>query len=699
MIVLVTNAEYIKNLFKKSFSEYVNNTIAIYGLSSNTQFILEGCPEYNIIGLLDGIKTNGEMYGKKIIDIKDCPSNNVDMIVIVARKGTTKIITKRIYDFCSTNNIALFDLYGNNLLSQSDLISEENSYFSFSFEDLLVQIDKHDIISFDMFDTLVMRKVLFPRDVFEYISENYNFDFDFITERIGTEQELYKCSNPTLEEIYDAISEKHGIEVSDIINAELETEKKMLISRNKMVEVLNYAVKKGKKVYIVSDMYLTSDKLRAILDNLNIKGYTDIIVSCEHGMTKTNGLFNVLKDITNNNSILHIGDNEEADGESAESCGIDSFLIKSAYDMMNISTLNEINSINYMSSYNARLCLGLFIAEVFNNPFALNNSFGRPMINSGNMLGKYIAPLITEFILWLDNSTKQDGCNTVLLAARDGSLIKKCCSYLEDGDRYIYFLTSRSAAVISSLKSIDDIETLLKVPYTGSPEDMLKNRYLLSEDDIDIYNDADTLSDYVGYHADKIISNSKRMRENYDLYISRCNIDLKKNIAFFDFVSSGTAQLNLQKIMGRKLYGYYFINVYDDNPEKRKLDIKAMGGNGLAFEIKNNLYDKYIFLENILTSEKPTLKEFDEFGNPVYFNEYRSGEQIQNIMDIHDSIVKYFMDFVSLKTDNSELCFDVVDGILGFIDGKKLRIDCEILESMVLKDDFNGTVFESNSMI
>jgi len=46
-----------------------------------------------------------------------------------------------------------------------------------------------------------------------------------------------------------------------------------------------------------------------------------------------------------------------------------------------------------------------------------------------------------------------------------------------------------------------------------------------------------------------------------------------------------------------------------------------MYGKGFTFELKSNLYNKYIFLENILTSDMPTLNHFDDEGRPVYAEE------------------------------------------------------------------------------
>ena len=694
----MTNAELIRDLFDSNFSQHKEQNIVIYGLSLGTQAVVEGCKGYNILGLLDGMKTSGELYGKPILNIKDCPQLKTDFIVIVARKSTTKIIKNRIFNFCQENGIGLFNILGEDLMIENDNYQELNPYFNVSYESLIQEIDKYEVISFDMFDTLVMRKVLLPRDVFEIISDRYDFDFDFVDERIKAEQELLQYTNPTIEEIYRRLAERFNIDPIKMAKIELDTEMDVLLPRYDILQAFNYAVKHNKNVFIVSDMYFRSCELSYILKALGITGYNEIIVSCEYGISKSNGLFDVLKKKVGKTKILHIGDNEEADGESANLYDIDSLLIKSSLEMLDISSIKYLNKYDFMSNYNTRLHVGLLLSKIFNSPFALYQSRGKLNIKSEIELGFLIAPIITEFVLWLDRTTKEDNCETVFLAARDGSLIKKCCSYLDDDVRFIYFLTSRATALNSAISNKEDIKMMLKIPYTGSPEELLKNRFLLPNEEIMKYDGDSDISDYVLSHEEIIIHNSQRMKKNYLTYINNILVNLSNKVAFFDFVSSGSAQLGIEKILNKKLYGYYFINVFDDNQEKKKLNIKSMCGEGLAFGINNNIYDKYIFLENILSSEMPSLKEFDVNGNPLYCKEYRSADEINSVLKIQDSIVSYFNNYNNL-TKKQDPIFDLADGILGLLDGSKSVINSKLLASLVLRDDFNGTIFESNSFV
>ena len=100
-MINLTNEKYTSELFRNSFSDFIDKKILIYGISMGTKAILDNCPEFNIIGLLDGIKKNEYLYDRYIYDIEDTPSLNPDAIVIVARNATTKIITTFTIDFCN----------------------------------------------------------------------------------------------------------------------------------------------------------------------------------------------------------------------------------------------------------------------------------------------------------------------------------------------------------------------------------------------------------------------------------------------------------------------------------------------------------------------------------------------------------------------------------------------------------------------
>lgn len=696
----MNNEKYISTLFETNFASVSFKNIYLYGLSLSTKYIIDNCSGFNICGLLDGVKTFGSLYGINIYDINELPSKKADLIIIVARKGTTKVISRRISKFCKDNNIDLYDIYGNDILKETKPLFVNNSYFDLNEQSLRDEIDRHEVISFDIFDTLLMRKLLFPRDVFEIVArECVGIPFDFVSERLLAEHELMINGYPAITDIYSRLSEKNGgYNISYLYKTELDVEREVIIARKKIVEIYNYAIQNSKEVYLVSDMYFPKDILNSFLTYNGILGYNDIIVSCDYGLSKENGLFKILRDRIENKSCLHIGDNEEADSKYPKPFGIDSFLIKSAYDMTEISLYRDILDV---VSFNSKLTVGLFISKIFNDPFALYHSEGRCHINTAVELGNFIAPVISDFVLWMTNKASEDGCSDILLASRDGFLVKKMLDAVHYTDiGYHYFLTSRVAAVVSELLTADDIMQSADLPYTGTPEEMMKNRYAINDDDIKKYDDSFAdIRTYIEAHMDIILESSRHKHDNYRKYIESLDINWRNRIGFFDFVSSGTTQLGLKKTIATDLYGYYVVNILDDNLQKKALNICAMLGKGLAYEIKTNVYDKYVLLESILSSDMPSLKYFDDQGCPVYGEEYRTSAEINKIISIQDSIVEFFTEYYELCNKTDRQPNDVADIILGFVSDKYASVSASLFSDTLWKDDFNGTVFERNSMI
>ena len=115
-------------------------------------------------------------------------------------------------------------------------------------------IDKHKIISFDIFDTLLLRPYVRPIDLFLHMESHYKSE-NFAIARIQAEEDARKNLDKneiTLDDIYEFI----GARYNHLKQFEIEWETKILQINPEIKEIYDYAIKKNKKVIIVSDMYL-----------------------------------------------------------------------------------------------------------------------------------------------------------------------------------------------------------------------------------------------------------------------------------------------------------------------------------------------------------------------------------------------------------------------------------------------------------
>jgi hypothetical protein len=173
----------------------LNKNIAIYGLGTETErFIAQHGDGLSIVGLLDGFWDSGEMYGHRIISLDEAVKVGVHTIIVVARPGSCKAIAKRIGERCAKEGIKLLDVRGKNLLKKTEVAYDFEGIQAGSEKELMDEIDKADAVSFDLFDTLVVRKVFEYTDVFELVDyklrQNGIVIDDFAKRRLGLEKEF-----------------------------------------------------------------------------------------------------------------------------------------------------------------------------------------------------------------------------------------------------------------------------------------------------------------------------------------------------------------------------------------------------------------------------------------------------------------------------------------------------------------------------
>lgn len=212
-----------------------------------------------------------------------------------------------------------------------------NASVEYSINGLKRLIDEHEAVSFDIFDTLVMRNVYFNHDVFRIVAERYKKEApDFFTERVKAERELSVDEYPYMEQIYDRVSQRCGLcnELKDeIMRFEVSVERQVIVARKEVVEVFNYCKNAGKRLFIVSDMYIHKEELEDIINRLGIVGYDKIFVSCEYKTSKPQRLFEAYLKEVEAKSLLHVGDSYACDIAPAEKLGINTFRLMTAAEI------------------------------------------------------------------------------------------------------------------------------------------------------------------------------------------------------------------------------------------------------------------------------------------------------------------------------------------------------------------------------
>ena len=197
-------------------------------------------------------------------------------------------------------------------------------------------INEARVVSFDIFDTVILRGVLRPIDVFTQVAlEGNEPPGSFTKLRVEAEQEARRRAwdkqtraEVTLQEIYEVLYELAGWDASQcdaFVQLEEAAERRYCRRNPYLHSLYTYALQQDKSVIFVSDIYLDERLIRTILEDAGYDSYIHLFVSSTHGETKSNGgLYRVvLKSLdVPAKEILHIGDNMDSDVHMARKAGL-----------------------------------------------------------------------------------------------------------------------------------------------------------------------------------------------------------------------------------------------------------------------------------------------------------------------------------------------------------------------------------------
>lgn len=629
--------------FRKTYESIKEEPLLIYGTGANAENIINICSDYNIIGVMDVVQKEKMFCGLPVLGYKEVENSGLKRIIVIARPVIVPVIYRRLEKWLEAYDAKIYDVNGNNIAELVNGNIIESKYFELSYNDIREKIRKYDAISFDIFDTLLMRKCFEPRDVFKLVEKKFEkkLDIEFASVREKTEIQLRKKCIPTIYQIYEQIAIDFKLENSlkeQLMNCELEYELKVLCPRRKVVELYKYAISLGKKVYIVSDMYLPKKIMIEMLRANNIDDYKEIFISCDYQVEKSNGLFKELKKIETG-KILHIGDNEEADYIGALKSGIDAIQIYKATQMLENSTYRELLSFN--DSLESNILIGEICSQIFNDPFSLYHSQGKPCIDSPHMFGYSImAPFILPFILWMiKRIDKSKSC--VLFSARDGWIIEK-------------------------LYEIFDKKWKMELP---------RHQYLLTS----------------RKSMEKILIDSDEKKRYLD-YLSGLKIDSYNNLYFYDFMCHGTCQTLFEKLTGIKLHGLYLQKSSSKEKSSNEIAVDAFFPETSAVENNRRIFILCDFLECIFTNYESSFLGFDSDMKAILDEEKRTIEQIECLKKIHAGILEFCTEFSEILEDVPQHVptNDFSDFILKYISGLYSNINIPELNNFILDDPLGG---------
>ncbi len=638
--------DYEVEAFEKAFADKKDKRIALYGTGRMTATLLERLRGFNIVGVLDknAELAGSRVYGKEVLDRKKAESA-ADIIVINTSEAYWSSIYQRIADW----QIPVY--YRNGELACKKAAGfEDNEYWAKNIDALRKMIAQADVVSFDVFDTLLMRRVSDSMDVFRIVEKS-------LRDRYGDGRDFAQCrkkaagagDNATLEEIYDAVQELSGADADFIdcaMRTELAVEKSLVIPRTAVADLCRKALK-NKDVYLVSDMYFPRAVIHAFLTNADIDVDEDrIIVSCEHRKSKQDGsLWEYFsKEIVKGRYAIHIGDDPVGDVAEPEKFGIRTYGLWGAYKLVENSYLRDIAACVH-STFESVL-LGVLAGRICSDPFCFHKSRGKLVFANERDAGfVLLGPVVHTFCRWLFEQAEKDRIDQLLFFAREGWFVKRFFSEYCDAAgvkpaaELVYLETSRRAVMTASIRSKEDIAEIAAFPYRGDRNEFFHDRFGIDVPDAD---------KPVEFYADAILEEAGRERKNYLRYLD--TLGIKENCAIVDSQLYGSTQFFLGRMLGRRFRGYYFCVCLDES--NRYLSGNIMKGCFCWNEgTSSSIYKNAPFIESFFTAPNGMMECVNDDGTIRHRADGENQRHFHVREEMAEGIVDYIREVERIRKD------------------------------------------------
>ncbi len=532
-------------------------------------------------------------------------------------------------------------------------LKAEESVNSTSVQSLAAGLCQYDVVSFDVFDTLLFRPFAVPTDLFYCIGERLNYP-DFKTIRIEAEKTVRKQKNKSvkLRDIYDFLAEHAGIDSEIGQKTEMEVEYDLCTANPLMRSVWKLVKKSGKRIIVTSDMYLPSAFIAKLLEKNGYTGFEKVFVSCECKCGKHDGgIYELIKQELNTDSIAHIGDNYGSDVRNAQKHGIYAIEYKNVNSRGNIFRPKDMSPI-IGSAYSGIVNRRLYRGDISYSP-AYEYGY------------KYGGLLILGFCEYIHRIAQEKQADKLLFFSRDGYIVKKIYNklYPQADTEYVYWSRNAAAKLGAELFRDNFVKRFIsqKINHGIVLYDVMQAigisdwSFPFSLNDELTMKNCTAVEQYILDNRSRLMDCYQDMDQAAKLYFGKI-LNGHKNIITVDCGWAGSGNILLEQIVNRKwgmdccftgvLAGSNSYNQHDtDFSETFLLDGKlqvycfSSGLNRDKFMAHMPSAGHNIYFELLFSAPEPSFREFRLNGeeyelvfdtkaeNELYIREIQKGEE------------------------------------------------------------------------
>lgn len=563
-------------------------------------------------------------------------------------------------------------------LKQGDKIMAQNNFMNTAESKLLNRPEvqhfanrfmNFDIVSFDIFDTLIFRPFDEPNDLFMLLEDKLEIR-DFARIRIEAERDVRKMNSViygnrecTLEDIYKIIELRTGLPILEGIEAETELELDMCQVNPYMKHVFDILSAKGKRIILVSDMYLSQDVLSKMLQKCgyNCNCIEKMFISNECNVSKANGkIFELLKGyLKENEKLVHVGDNLEVDVRKAREYGF------TAFHYPQCTAFSRKSRPKYMSPLIGSAYRGIVANHIYNGINKYSFAYEHGFIYGGI--------LALGYCNWLNKCVEQKHIEKLLFVSRDGKIYMNSYQEMfpEGNVEYVYW--SRIAHLNSCAEFCKDLYLQRYI------RDKAKGENTIYVDDLlELLNLSELKKKYHKYRLNKgqilTAENVKLVEnlvsDNWQLVLAKCEEMKKFEIEYFKHIIgeckeigivdvgwTGYSELDLKKLINTYIspdinISIFLLGITEYFPKSSQADIAKGELQPYAFSCNYNadLFYKHTVINNhtnniyVELMSQDTIPSYMGLQNKEICFDIPEVENYEQIREIHRGI----LDFVKI---------------------------------------------------
>ncbi len=577
--------------------------------------------------------------------------------------------------------------------------------------------DDVKVVSFDLFDTLILRPFYKPTDLFSFLEPftekmmGKKFNFRKLRKKVEKEArgKLFPQEEVTIDDIYSRFTQIPVKFRGAMKFLESETELKLCFSRPSGKFLYDIAKEKGFKIIVISDTYFQEGFLNQLLKRNGF--YVDAVFSSA-SLNKTKRTGSIYPLVASKigvlpSEILHIGDNVKSDIIQAKRNGLKAFHLPLLRDEIS-------KNLSYSSLFNDRkncvltsASLGLMFEKIdveggwFKNDTLFNeNAYNLGFLGFGSIVFAYTN--------WVFDMAEKNEIKNLFFLARDGFILHKAFEILH-GNKGIeshYLECSRRSLLPLVINDKSDVVKYFTRKFRNSTLknfiieklecDHLKLENRLREFGFASFEDKiksfiytkiqkKRLERLVEFYAEDIMERVSGEKLSIFNFLKKSNV-LDGKIGLCDVGYGGTIQKIISSIKKpEEVFGFYLLTNFEAKSLKNCFGFLVDRASKIRFKI----FSSFVRLieSAIFSAPFGTTVKYDKNGNAILLDlqktekkrlevnnlvwqgildfaiklKERFGDEAEFIKYDKNSITKLFLDFaITPKKEDTKLVEGVV---------------------------------------